>query len=193
MTELMAYAGRKTTWKKLKALEPLLVVLEQQAATFRDASGMSFYNHLKGPLCKLVGWGREGGGDPVLKSPEAYDLAYETIYDLSARSKRLTTGAPKICGDSLVGRWFHSHDDEGRIGWQGQVLESQGKDIYLVQTYEWIVGGAYTEEVVPHSRMLDERWTFYDTPEAMQYAYRFATRDDGKGRVHIGPKAAVAA
>ena len=182
---------KRVTWKQLKKLEPLLGVLEQQAATFRYVTGNSFYKHLKRPVCDLVGWRRrEDDCDPILKTSEAYDVAYHTIYDLSARSKRLTTGEPKIVGGGLVGCWFHSQDDEGHIQWQGQVLESQGNDIYLVQTYEWMSGRAHSEEVVSHGRMLDERWAFYDTPEAMQYAYRFATRDDGKGHVHIGPKVA---
>lgn len=176
----------KPTWKQLKLLEPMLGCLEQQASGYRDVSCNSFYEHLKGPLCKLVGWSREGEGDPILRSSAAYDIAYRTICDLSAKSRRLTKGKPKVRVGSIVGQWFHSHDGEGHIKWQGQVLESQGENIYLVQLYEWLVGRASTEEVVPRSQMVVERWVFYDTSDAMNYAYRFDTRDDGKGHVHIG-------
>jgi hypothetical protein len=76
----------KLTWKALIVIEPKLQELYLQAKSYRKNKGDFCANEvwyggapsMKGKLCELVGW--DAPYTP-LRSPEAYDLAYDTIYD----------------------------------------------------------------------------------------------------------------
>jgi len=78
------------TWRELVRREPRLAELLQEARTVDDSDphfcanavwyGYNGYAGLKGRLCQLVGWDADTD-DPILRTPEAYDLAYDTIYD----------------------------------------------------------------------------------------------------------------
>lgn len=76
--------------------------------------------------------------------------------------------------DGLVGRWFHTwrepRDDEpfeqlsrgGRVvQWQGEVLERVADDLYLVETYSWLDGSPYEQQIVSVHDMA--AWTFYSS------------------------------
>src|SRR5262245_44621745 len=87
-----ATVGQRLTWEQLVRLEPqLLDLLRRARAT--PARGKHFcanarwygygqwrFAGLKPHLLRLVGWQRPDK-HPVLSSPEAYDLAYETVYE----------------------------------------------------------------------------------------------------------------
>lgn len=68
---------------KLCEIEPQLWELYREARTCLPAPGFCanfmWYRKggLKGRLCDLVGW---EAGNPRLRTPEAYDLCYSTIY-----------------------------------------------------------------------------------------------------------------
>ncbi len=80
------------TWDDLAAREPRLAAL-RQAVERESAHGRLHYcanaawygygGHLglKPRLLRLVGWGAQSH-DPVLRSSDAYDVAYQTLYDL---------------------------------------------------------------------------------------------------------------
>lgn len=71
----------------------------------------------------------------------------------------------------LVGLWFHSFDrDTGECEWQGRVLSPlpDGRHM-LVQLYDWIIGAAGPQRVVPMDEMA--RWTFYATDEELREAH----------------------
>lgn len=76
----------KMTFEELAKIEPRLKTLLKEAQAIKDPGGPSFCaNHIwykplgfKDRLNKLVGWEAK---DERLKSSEAYDLAYEKIYD----------------------------------------------------------------------------------------------------------------
>jgi hypothetical protein len=80
------------TWATLVALEPQLAGLLAEAQAVRDCDtapyfcanaawfGYDGHRGFKPRLRRLVGWDRPDG-HPALTSCEAYDLAYQTIYE----------------------------------------------------------------------------------------------------------------
>ncbi len=79
---------RKPTWGELVRLEPRLRVLQRDVKAV-DGSDPHFCANrvwyarggFKERLCCLVGWEAERD-DPVLRSSEAYDVAYDRLYNL---------------------------------------------------------------------------------------------------------------
>jgi hypothetical protein len=77
------------TWRTLIELEPRLTALYRRAKAVRDQHGPSFcanavwYGHLglKNQLVMLVGWEGPTDGNKQLRTEEAYNLAYQKIYD----------------------------------------------------------------------------------------------------------------
>ena len=74
------------TFEELCALEPRLRELYQRAKAVRDdrrkpsfCANSIWYRELKPELCRLVGW---EASNPALRTSEAYDLGYETIYEV---------------------------------------------------------------------------------------------------------------
>ena len=72
---------------------------------------------------------------------------------------------------SLVGQWFHSHDDKGGIQRQGQVISSPRHCVYLIRLFSWMDGHETDRVLVTLDKMLAENWTFYPTDEQMNFAY----------------------
>ncbi len=68
--------------------------------------------------------------------------------------------------DSLIGSFFLSDSERG---WQGCVVAEPFPGVYLVETFSWIAGDSYSQELVPLGEM--KEWTFYDTADWMQNAY----------------------
>src|SRR5688572_27285202 len=79
------------TWATLVAMEPQLAGLLADAKQEHMNGDPGYCAHrvwygyddgpgLKGRLCQLVGWGREAPGPAVLRSPAAYDVAYQKVY-----------------------------------------------------------------------------------------------------------------
>jgi hypothetical protein len=78
----------KPTWAELVKAEPKLGELLAEAQAVKDdgrtpsfCANRIWYapGGFKDRLCRLVGWDRKG--HPVLGTMQAYDVAYETIYD----------------------------------------------------------------------------------------------------------------
>ena len=68
--------------------------------------------------------------------------------------------------DSLVGSFFHS---DAERGWQGCVVAEPAPGIYLVERFEWLVGGSSDQTLVRIEDMLG--WQFYDDQEWMKNSY----------------------
>jgi len=68
---------------------------------------------------------------------------------------------------TIVGLWFHSKKD-GKIHWQGRIVNQVNDDAYLVQLYEWGFGTASERRMVLLREMKD--WDFYKTDLDMRYA-----------------------
>jgi hypothetical protein len=78
----MTHTSEALTWPQLVELEPALLALyqEAQAVDGRDAhfcANQVWYDSFKPRLLALAGWEAR---EPALRTQEAYDLAYETIY-----------------------------------------------------------------------------------------------------------------
>lgn len=71
----------------------------------------------------------------------------------------------------LVGRFFHSIGKDGYIQWQGRVLDSPEPGWYLVETFCWVMGEPYVEQLVELSTM--KGWLFYPDAEAMRFSYDY--------------------
>lgn len=74
-----------------------------------------------------------------------------------------------LTSTSLVGSYFHSRVD-GKIKWQGCVVGEPSPGIYLVETFSWLMGDSCDQQLVSISDMAG--WSFYDSAEWMQNAYR---------------------
>ncbi len=82
----------KYSWDELVTLEPRLDLLLKEAQSVKDDKTKDVFcanriwygdgsrNGLKQKMSKLVGWFSEKD-DPILRSPAAYNLAYDTIYN----------------------------------------------------------------------------------------------------------------
>ncbi len=90
-TPMIVVVTNRPTWDDLVAREPRLADLRIAAERVRavDTSfcanavwyGYGGHLGLKPRLVRLVGWGAQSR-DPVLRSCDAYDLVYQTLYDL---------------------------------------------------------------------------------------------------------------
>lgn len=75
---------------------------------------------------------------------------------------------------SLLGSFFHSYkkDEETgrqRVQWQGCVVGEPAPGFYLVETFSWIMGESFDQQLVRIEDMVG--WSFYDTVEWMNNAY----------------------
>jgi hypothetical protein len=98
---------------------------------------------------------------------------------LKERSRR--TGVPvseilrRALSQPLVGKFFYSvSDDKETIKCQGQIVAEAGPGLYLVQLFEWVMGGESNQEIVPVADMA--YWKIFDTAEEMNAAYELYSR-----------------
>lgn len=73
--------------------------------------------------------------------------------------------------DALIGKFFHSLDDEGKIEWQGCVLGPSSNGCYLVQLFSWLNGDPSNCCLVPFEEM--GGWLFYACQEHMTFSYDY--------------------
>jgi hypothetical protein len=74
----------------------------------------------------------------------------------------------------LVGKWFHSFEtieerDQYKPHWQGQVLSKHPNNMYLVQSYEWLMGEPLNQLLVEFKDM--KFWIFYEDNETMKFQH----------------------
>ena len=67
---------------------------------------------------------------------------------------------------TLVGRSFHTLDDDGCVQYQGTVRGNIGDGFYLIEYFNWFDGGS-TMELRHISEMKAGRWQFYENNEHM--------------------------
>lgn len=81
--------------------------------------------------------------------------------------------------NTLVGKFFHTFEDEGYIQRQGMVLGDLTDGYFMVQYFEWLSGSVsfYGTQIV-HIREMANAWAFYATDAAMREAYEYG----GKAR-----------
>jgi hypothetical protein len=70
--------------------------------------------------------------------------------------------------DALGGKFFHTYKGEV-LECQRQILSRLGEGLYLVRTYDWLVGAEYEQHIEPSANMT--AWKFPDCHEDMHLAY----------------------
>lgn len=79
---------------------------------------------------------------------------------------------------ALVGHYFHSIGrDDGKVEWQGVVIENPEPGWYLVQLFGWLMGDPNVQRLVHIESM--EHWLFYENAEAMTFSYERGVAQKG--------------
>lgn len=71
----------------------------------------------------------------------------------------------------LVGKFFHSFNEDGRVNWQGRIKQYIGDNYYLIDTFELITGIDYTTRLIKFEDMIN--FQFYETNEDMNNTYEY--------------------
>ena len=85
-------------------------------------------------------------------------------------AKSVETSRPQVVEGPLavVGKWFHSFDDDGDVLWQGQIIAHVDEGYYLVQL--WEAGGDKGPQRLATLAQMTE-WQIYDGAEPMRDWY----------------------
>lgn len=87
------------------------------------------------------------------------------------RNRLEAVSAAGLRPDSLVGSFFLS---SAQLGWQGCVVAEPSPGVYLVETFDWVMGASHDQQLVQLDEMVG--WTFYDSADWMQNAYEHGVR-----------------
>ena len=68
---------------------------------------------------------------------------------------------------NLVGKYFHSANEDNKIEWQGVVIGQPHPGWYLVQLFEWTSGEPSVQRLVPIEKMMG--WLFYPDANSMTF------------------------
>jgi hypothetical protein len=75
------------------------------------------------------------------------------------------SGKPET--EKLLGKYFHSVNEDNKIEWQGVVIGEPHPGWYLVQLFEWTSGEPTVQRLVPIEKMVG--WLFYPDADAMTF------------------------
>lgn len=73
--------------------------------------------------------------------------------------------------NGLIGKYFHSKDDDGETKWQGRIEERLTDEYYLVQLFSWNDGDPTHQAVVSITDMWQQEWAIFPNNEAMLAAF----------------------
>jgi hypothetical protein len=78
--------------------------------------------------------------------------------------------------DCLVGKWFHTMDTCEKHGreiarWQGRTIAALPNDYLLMETFEWLTGGRYSQEPISFTTVLKMQPIFHEDKEEMSFSY----------------------
>jgi hypothetical protein len=79
--------------------------------------------------------------------------------------KTQMTGKPET--EKLLGKYFHSANEDNKIEWQGVVIGEPHPGWYLVQLFEWTSGEPTVQRLVPIEKMVG--WLFYPDADTMTF------------------------
>ena len=71
----------------------------------------------------------------------------------------------------MVGKFFHSIGSDGKIEWQGKILDMPKDGLYLIQLCDWMMGEPSDQMLKTIDDM--KGWLFYDRNEDMVFAYEY--------------------
>jgi len=73
--------------------------------------------------------------------------------------------------EKLVGKYFHSANENDKVEWQGVVVEEPHPGWYLVQLFDWTSGEPSVQRLVPIEKMT--AWLFYPDRAAMKSSSKY--------------------
>jgi hypothetical protein len=76
---------------------------------------------------------------------------------------------PKQPEDCIIGKWFHSFGENGKVKWQGQVTDKAPDNHFMIQLYSWVSGNPIEQKLLKFSDMTN--WHFYPSNKDMFDAY----------------------
>jgi hypothetical protein len=88
--------------------------------------------------------------------------------------RRFVTEVCELTSESLVGSYFHAgFERTGLPESQGVVVAEPQAGIYLVETWDGMNPdeGNPTQRLAGLEEMMEDRWTFYNSEDAMQQAW----------------------
>jgi len=74
--------------------------------------------------------------------------------------------------EQLVGKYFHSADENNKVEWQGVVIGEPHSGWYLVQLFDWTSGEPSVQRLVAVEKMT--AWLFYPDRAAMTSSSTYA-------------------
>jgi hypothetical protein len=80
----------------------------------------------------------------------------------------------------IVGMFFHSFDDSGKIKYQGVVTKDLENGSFMVLFFSWLDGSPTNQEITSFETMKD--WHFYQTDKEMRLAWH---REQGSSQEDI--------
>ena len=86
--------------------------------------------------------------------------------DSKSRSMEVETATNT---EKLVGKYFHSADENDKVEWQGMMIGEPHPGWYLVQLFDWASGKPSVQRLVPIENM--NAWLFYPDRDAMTSSY----------------------
>src|SRR6266446_918606 len=89
--------------------------------------------------------------------------------DSNSRSMEVETA---IKTEKLVGKYFHSANENNKVEWQGVVIGEPNPGWYLVQLFEWASGKPSVQRLVPIEKM--NAWLFYPDRDTMTSSSTYA-------------------
>lgn len=79
--------------------------------------------------------------------------------------------------NTLVGKFFHSLNEKGKVEWQGIVLSNPEPGWYVLQLFEWAMGEPNVQRL---ARIEDMRgWLFYPDGKTMEFSYDHGVAREG--------------
>ena len=73
--------------------------------------------------------------------------------------------------DCIVGKYFHSINQNGELIWQGKVVGEPGEGKYLIQLFSWLDGHPTEQRLIKLDEMTD--WLFYSTHDDFMASYNY--------------------
>ena len=74
--------------------------------------------------------------------------------------------------ETLIGKYFHSANENNKVEWQGLVIGEPQRGWYLVELFDWASGEPSVQRLVPIEKMTG--WLFYSDRDAMTSSYKYA-------------------
>ena len=74
--------------------------------------------------------------------------------------------------EKLVGKYFHSANENNKVEWQGVVIGEPHPGWYLVQLFDWASGEPSEQRLVPIEKMIG--WLFYPDRDTITSSSKYA-------------------